>query len=318
MHLEAALRVLAPRAQGLVTTRDLVVEGVPGSTLLRAVRRGRLVRVGRGVLASAPLPELPRHLVDEHGPAPAFVLRARAALLARPGAAAGGLTAACLHGWPLLVEPARPALVVPHGSRRRAADGGARQVRGLRVEDVEVLPGTEPLRLVRRLDLVLDAASRLPGLEAVVLVDSALRAGAVDLSELRVAAARRPGRAAAGRVRQVLDLCDPCSGSVLETVLRVRLREAGVEGVTQQVLRDGRGRHVLRADFCFPAERLVVEVDGRRWHLDATRDQRTDNALVVQGWRVLRYDWPAVVHEGPRVVAEVVAALGRSGLHRAA
>ncbi len=76
----------------------------------------------------------------------------------------------------------------------------------------------------------------------------------------------------------------------------------------------------LRVDFCFRAARLVVEVDGARWHPDPRRDRQRDNALTALGWRVLRYAWADVVHEPERVLAEIRAALAAGGpdVHRAA
>jgi very-short-patch-repair endonuclease len=113
----------------------------------------------------------------------------------------------------------------------------------------------------------------------------------------------------ARRVREVLDYCDPLSGSVLETVLRVRMLLAGITGfTTQRVLRDVPGAH-LRVDFCFAAQGVVVEVDGVRWHQDPARDRVRDNALAALGWRVLRFTWAEVVHEHDRVLAEIRAAL---------
>ena len=78
---------------------------------------------------------------------------------------------------------------------------------------------------------------------------------------------------------------------------------------TQREVRDLAGRHLLRVDFCFERCRLVVEVDGARWHQDAQRDQRRDNALASLGYRVLRYSWGDVVHEPARTLAEVRAAV---------
>lgn len=42
------------------------------------------------------------------------------------------------------------------------------------------------------------------------------------------------------------------------------------------------------ADFCFPTERLVVEVDGRDWH-DWKRDLTRDRALRKLGYRTKRF-----------------------------
>ena len=121
----------------------------------------------------------------------------------------------------------------------------------------------------------------------------------------------------AQRVKRVLYLADPLSGSVLESVARVKLALAGVSGfATQVVLRSG-SRRILRVDFCFAAARLVLEVDGRRFHPDGPRDQDLDNQLAAAGWRVLRFGWADVVH-GDAFVELVKAALGSQDIHQVA
>jgi very-short-patch-repair endonuclease len=64
-------------------------------------------------------------------------------------------------------------------------------------------------------------------------------------------------------------------------------------------------------DFVWPAQRLVVETDGRAYH--ATRrafeeDRRRDQQLALAGYRVLRFTWDQVTRE-PRDVAETVRRL---------
>ena len=94
---------------------------------------------------------------------------------------------------------------------------------------------------------------------------------------------------------------------MLESVQRVRMLLAGLDGFATQVVL--RAAPVLRVDFCFAAARLVVEVDGARWHRDPARDQSRDNALAALGWRVLRFTWHDVVHDSATVLATVRAAL---------
>jgi very-short-patch-repair endonuclease len=56
----------------------------------------------------------------------------------------------------------------------------------------------------------------------------------------------------------------------------------------------------------------VVETDGFAFHADRTTyraDRRRGNALVLAGWRVLRFSWEDVVHSPDGVVADVRAAL---------
>ena len=298
---------LGARTQGLMT-----------AAALRAARRDPrgpdpLVRVRRGVYATKELPPLPRHLVTGEGVSPVYVAHVRAALLSLgPTAVARGRTAAALRGWGLLVEPTRALeIAVPHGLPRPDPPGILlRQRRGLVAEQVRVLPGTAPLPILSAVDTVLECCLTRPLLEAVALVDSALRARDVSLPELQRAAADLSGRKDAARVRRVLGPCDSGSGSVLESVQRVRMALDGLTGFrTQAVLRTSGGGGYLRVDFCFDDQALVIEVDGHRWHPDPRLDRSRDNALTALGWRVLRYTWAEVVHDSARVLGEIRLAL---------
>jgi very-short-patch-repair endonuclease len=164
---------------------------------------------------------------------------------------------------------------------------------------------------------VLDCALAPPQLDATVVADSALRAGDVTLDELEEATASLRGRREAARARRVVEGCDPECGSVLESVQRVEMVLAGLDGFATQVVL--RRSPVLRVDFCFAQARVVVEVDGARWHPDPQRDRDRDNALAALGWRVLRFTWQQVVHDSATVIAVVRAALaaGRSTVHLA-
>jgi very-short-patch-repair endonuclease len=52
------------------------------------------------------------------------------------------------------------------------------------------------------------------------------------------------------------------------------------------------------ADLSWPAHRLIVEIDGGPFHLDAGEDQRKEAAWRGAGWTVHRLDADAV-YEGP-------------------
>lgn len=299
--------------QGVLSRQQLRSVGVSDAGLARAVAQGRVVRVRRRVYALAPLPALPRFLVTDQGVDPTVVPFVRAALLELgPGAAAAERTAAVLRGWGLLHEPRRAVeVVVPHGHDCSPLGVRARQARHVRTEDLVPLRGLAPLPVTTAVQTVLDCALALPRLDATVVADSALRAGDVAVDELRDAVARLPGRRHAARARRVVEGCDPECGSVLESVQRVRMVLAGLDGFATQVCL--RTSPVLRVDFCFPEARLVVEVDGARWHPDPARDQQRDNALAALGWRVLRFTWSEVVHDSARVLATVRAALAAGG-----
>lgn len=302
--------------QGLATPSMLRRAGVGRSALSRltaAGRLGRLVRIRRAVYAAQPLAPLPRFVVTDMGVAAIYVAHVRAVLMSlRRGSAACGRTAAALRGWGLLVEPSRTIEVaVPHGRSRVSMKGvRVRQRRRLAKELFVALPGTRPLWVTTAVRTVVDCCLTLPFVEAVVICDSALRAGDVSIAALLQAVRRQCGVREAVLARRVIRAADPMCGSVLESVLRCRLILAGITGfTTQQVLRDATGKRVLRVDFRFDACRLVVEVDGAKWHLDPVRDRGLDNALACLGYRVLRFTWSDVVHDHARVLAEIESAL---------
>lgn len=313
MRVRQAVEQCGAQHQGLATPAALRSAGVLRSSLSRALARGEVVRVRPGVYAAGSLAAWPTFSVTHVGVAPELVQHVRAVLLSLgESAAAGGRTAACLRGWGLLVEPHGAVDVVVARGRHRVRMAGVRvlQRRRVRRERIHPQPGLAPIWVTTAVATVLDCCRQLPHEEAVVVCDSALRSGQVRLKQLQVAAARLRGDRRARRVRRVLASCDPESGSVLESVLRVRMNEGGVWGfATQQVLRDARGRHIVRADSCFAGAHLVVEADGARWHPEPVRDQGIDNRLAAAGWRVLRFSWAQVVHDPAAVLSLVRAAL---------
>ena len=157
---------------------------------------------------------------------------------------------------------------------------------------------------------LLDLARVLPLDEAVVVADSALRLGAVRWERLsHLGGAMGRGATGPRRVHQHLD---PRSGSVLESLLRVLLAEAGLPAPLTQYRVLDHGDEVARVDFCWPGARLVVEADGYAFHSsrdDYRRDRRRMNELERLGWRVLRFSWEDVTQRPDHVVGLVRACL---------
>ena len=67
------------------------------------------------------------------------------------------------------------------------------------------------------------------------------------------------------------------------------------------------------ADFCAPAARLVVEVDGRHHEAQRGADARRDAKLRRLGYRVLRLSAEVVLGALPRAVEAVRQALAAGG-----
>jgi very-short-patch-repair endonuclease len=65
-------------------------------------------------------------------------------------------------------------------------------------------------------------------------------------------------------------------------------------------------------DAVWDAHRLVVEVDGYRYHRTRAkfeRDRRKDTRLLLAGYRVLRITWRQLTREPEAVIATIAAAL---------
>lgn len=263
------------RLGGYATHAALLRRGVRRRALAASLRQGTVVRLRRGVYALGP-------------PDGLDVLRAAAVVL---DGVVSHDSAAVLWGLELAHRPSQTITVGRDRSRARYA--GVR-VRRAEVGETLVRDG---LRVTSVLRTVLDCAAVLPLDEAVVVADSALRAGLMTKDEL-VSAARAVRGPNARRIRKVATLADERSGSVLESLLRVLLIEAGLApDELQFTVRDEFGRSVARVDFAYLRARLVVEADGFEFHrerADYRKDRRRGNACCRADWSVLRFSWEDV------------------------
>jgi very-short-patch-repair endonuclease len=76
----------------------------------------------------------------------------------------------------------------------------------------------------------------------------------------------------------------------------------------------------FEVDMLWPAERLVVEIDGFAFHGGCAafeRDRRRDAQLLARGYRVLRITWRQLTREPHAVVATIAAALAAATPARA-
>lgn len=208
-----------------------------------------------------------------------------------------------------LVEPSPTRHVTVARSRSRLSRPGTTVHRC----DVDGTLLVDGIPLTSGVRTVLDLCRTLALAHAVAAADSALRKQRVSLPELVDAAAALPPALGRPRVRAVVTRLDPLSGSVLESLGRILLEDAGLRPFeTQHVVRDGR-RVIGRVDFAWPEQRLVVEFDGFAFHADRIsyrNDRRRTNQLVLAGWRVLRFSWEDVVGSPHLVVGQVRRALG--------
>lgn len=261
---------------GAATSTELAGVGIGRSRIRSALAAGELVAVGHGVLAC---PDA----------APDVVLARR--LRARPAC----LTAVRAHGVSVLVEPARPHVLV---ASRRLPTRAVVLHRGPAVSRGR----TEPVTLTDAVEQVIRCR---PAIEALVVLDAVLRDGLVDLGDLRERLPDRGPRTG----RWVLDHADPRAESVLESALRCRMLQGGITDIRSQVwIRD-----VGRVDFVVDGW-LVVEADGFAHHsspADQVRDADRSAAALGHGMPTLRFPYESVTTSPDAVLAAIAATRSR-------
>lgn len=202
----------------------------------------------------------------------------------RHRAVLGCVSAARAAGLWVVRNPDRPHLAASHG----------RPIAGCVVHRAKV-----PLT---PLDIVCQALRCLPPLEGLAIAESAVRNGLIQLPALRekFPAAREKGR------RELVARIRPQSGSVIETMARYLLEEAGLT-VELQVRIPGMGHLDLLVDGL-----LGIETDGYAHHSsrEAYReDRRRWNVTVVRGVPVLRVTFEMLINEPNGFVRMVQQAL---------
>lgn len=263
---------------GVALTRAVVAGGATDAAIRRAVGRGDVLRLERGVLA---LPGADPELMAAK--------QARALLTCVSAAPRFGL-------W-VLTPPAKPHYW--HSNGRRSGSCVSHR-----------MPLTQPRAsgtVAALPDVLLHALLCRPPLEALVMVESAYGRGDIDLGFLlgHLAGNR------CGKARDVVARVELGADSLLETLARVLFRDAGISTETQ-VWIDGVGR----VDFLLEGF-LIVEIDGLAFHLEARqfkKDRRRDNSASVRGLPVLRFFYEDVVFAPDDVLAQVREVLARGSL----
>lgn len=242
--------------------------------------------VEQGVFALAPL--------FEHDPWGRWM----AATLTQPGSVLSNLSAAVARE---LLSREGPLITIT-----RAGDGGPRRYGGVVVHHSTLLDGEVtslrgiPITTVSR--TLADIAGTVSDRALARAVRESVRLKRVTLAELGDALGRYRGRRG---IRQLAGTVARYSGLPLE---RAR---SGAEVRALEVLRDAErpmprlNADVAReeADLSWPAWRLIVEIDGGPFHLDAGEDARKEDAWRNAGWEVRRIPSDDVYEHPQRLLA---------------
>jgi very-short-patch-repair endonuclease len=287
---------IAGRQDTIITRRQLLGLGVRPRTVSRALERGRLHRVHRGVYSLVPAGARPSRAAE------------RAALLACGSRAVlSHRTAAGLLGLQLPGRPGVIEVTIVDGDRRRPGLVIHRSPNPGRGERCSIsgLAVTSIARTV--IDLAPDLSVR--GLEH--LIDQALRK--TSRTKLREATARHASRAGVPRIAPLLDPSRPSSDtwSKAEERLRQLIRRAELPAPESNV---GVGRYV--PDLLWREERVIVEYDSEEFHsgpVAARWDTVRHNTLTAEGFHVIHLTWDDIVGHPERTLALIATALARGG-----
>lgn len=292
---------LAGSQHGMVAARQLRALGIDRRAVWRRVRSGLLTAILPGVYGVAAAGV---RLTDDG-------LRSAAVLACTAPAALGMETAAVRLG--IWSRSDGHVHVVSRGGRRPTSTHPISWHRMSTLEPssmvtIDGIPATDVSRTCFDLGRTLT-----PWQLAHVLHEAAFRT-ILDIGALeRLLQQHRP---TTGRrvVRQALELhLAGCAGTrsrtedrLLEGILAAGLPQPHVN--TRGAL-DVRG---IEPDFAWPKRKLVVEVDGPAHEQPWARkhDALRDEALVLEGWRVLRFSSARVWQQRARVVRSIARALG--------
>jgi very-short-patch-repair endonuclease len=269
---------LAGRQHGVVARAQLLSLGVGEHAIDRRLSAGRLHPIHRGVYAVG------HRVLTREG-------RWMAAVLAcGNGATLSHATAAA--GWDLRTNEGLIHVTV-RGSRK--APRGVKLHRSAMLTSHEIttvrgIPVTTPARTI------IDLARTMGADDLERIVDEADRRRLLDFAGLR---ATHPAS-----LKAALRRYDPApTRSELEARFTRLCDDHGIERPETNVRIEG-----IEVDFVWRDRRLIVEVDGYRYHRAPSqfeRDRERDVRLAMAGWRVLRFTWRQVTERGRWVAAAI-------------
>jgi very-short-patch-repair endonuclease len=290
---DPAVARVAAAQYGVVTRGQLVAAGLGRGAIGHRIKRGRLHRVHRGVylLGHAVPPPLAREM------AAVLAVGDQAVLSHHSAGSLWGLRPAASGDLDVTVV-GRNA-----GRRRRIRLHVVRRLDSREIRRFQRLPVTAPARTL------LDLAEVLSLRELERAVEEAQVRNPVRHHELRTQLELSPGRHGAAPLAALLDrdVRPSLTRSEAERRLLDLLRAAELppSRVNSHV-----GRYEV--DFLWLPQRLIVEMDGYRYHASRRafeRDRLRDAELQAAGYRVMRVTWRQVTERPEAVVARIAQAL---------
>jgi len=207
-----------------------------------------------------------------------------------------------------------PTVSVPHRSTNRFEGVKVHQLTDLNDSHITERNG---LRVTTAERTLIDLASTTSASRLQWILEDGLQRSLINGPRLEslFAALARKGKPGVKKMRQVIEntlSVEIAADSVLERKLVELINQNGLPMPVAQYSADWLRPSNGRADFAYLEERLIIEVDGRRWHTRTASfeaDRRRDNEAQLAGWRVLRFTWEAVSETPLEVVYAIRRAL---------
>jgi predicted transcriptional regulator of viral defense system len=300
---DRAIAEVAAGQHGLILRSQAMALGMTDTMLHRRLASGALVTARPGVYV------LPGHTFT-----PEMLIRA--ASYALPGVVSHE-SAAEIHDLPY-VPRGLAVISVPHRTTNRFPEIVVHQSTDLFPHHIEEIDG---MRITTVPRTIFDLASRLRLRRVRMIVEQAVveqKCTLDDLATIKDELARR-GRPGSALFRKVLCEIGPgvaLSESALELAGMRLLRDAGLPEPRQQLGLPWRDTRDGRVDMAYPEARLIIELDGRRWHSRTETwemDHKRDRAAQLAGWKVFRFTWSQLEETPGDFIASVAQALAEQG-----
>ena len=300
MHSERDWRAAAADQAGAITRRQLLAHGMSRSAIDRRLRVGALRPELPGVYAVAGSPDT--------------VARRRwvGLLAAGPTAVLSFDSAARIHPLSGVAATGPVVVTVPHSGSQSLPGVVVHQISDLAPEHVIHVDGL-PVTTVARTIVDLAATWRR-GRLGLALEDaiSARQTTEAEVGACLRSVARR-GKPGVHKLASLLDERGPGKVPPASVLERDFFRM-----VATSPLPDPQRQHPLPrvdgvrglVDAAWPEVKLIVEVDGRRWHQrikDLKRDRDRDLQAAAQGWLVVRLLHEHIVGAPEETLRELIA-----------
>ena len=283
---------------------DLRQIGCAGSTIARALKDGRLIRLRHGFYAT------PDH--DE-------TLQALAAARACPGAVISHQSAAIGRNLPIFGTKARmPELTVEPDNHSRVPEA---HVYRASLPEHHIVPEAGA-RLTSVARTLVDLARHYSRDAAVVATDAALHRNLVEQDQIADVIRYCWNWPGIGRASRALALVDPKAESPLESLSRLAISDLGLPAPEPQLIIANKfGRFVGRVDFGWDDLGVVGEADGMgkyrstlaEFEKSALGEEKIrQERLERLGLVVVRWGWADAVHQPERLRDRVLAGFDRA------